>query len=198
MGYVTTTRPPLRQEWFDNFQFREEFPWALDESPVRRVLDRVLVDVVLDPRLGTPPSSVLLVSLAGSGTARLLLGRVPAVTVFDPSGLGFQTMPASRAADRGIVWAQGASLKGLPEQGYDTIVVDHIGMMLLPEEVPDLLAAACRRLVPGGLLVLLHGHTPLPGWAYGAKALHDDVSGLIGAPSLELDLGQRLLGAWRP
>lgn len=187
-----------REELLGNFQSRLDCAWAVEDAPIRRVLDQVLVDSVLDPRFGLPPDATLLVSLAGATAARQMLGAVPWVTVFDPSGLVFWQMPASRPGELGIIWAQGPTLHDLPEREYGAVVIDHLAMVLFPGELPALLAAVRHVLAPGGLLVLLNTRLPLRGWFYGAEALTAGFSALAGDPIHQEDLGPELVGVWRP
>ncbi|SDB90195.1 hypothetical protein GA0111570_10785 [Raineyella antarctica] len=195
---MTQIQRPERDELLGNFQSRPECAWALEDAPIRRVLDRVLVDAILDPRVGFVPVSALLVSLAGAGTARGLLSAVPRVTVFDPSGFAFCQMPAVDRADSGITWAQGPSLADFAGTLFDVVVVDHVGMVLFPEEVATMVKYVRAILSPGGVLILVNAHRPLPGWHFGARVLHEAFSEHLGQPAHELDLGGHLLGVWRP
>ena len=192
------TRDADRDDFLGNFLGWLECDWAVEGSPVRRVLDVAIGDVVLDPRLGERPGSVLLVTVAGGTAARRLARAVREVTVFDPSGLAYSELPASRTADRGIVWALGPSLADLPARRYDAVVVDHLAMVLHADEVPEFVRDVRRLLVPGGLLVLANACRALPGWDQGAASLGAAVSGLVGDPVLEQDLGSERIGAWRP
>ena len=195
---MTLIQHSERAELLGNFQARVDCAWANEDAPIRRVLDRALVDTVLDPRFGTPPEAALLVSLAGATAARQLLRAVSRITVFDPSGFAFWQLPASRPGELGITWAQGPTLHDLPASEYQTVVIDHLAMVLFPGELPALLAAVRHVLAPGGLLVMLNARRPLRGWCFGAEVLTAGFSVLAGDTIHQEDLGTELVGVWRP
>ena len=188
-----------RDDFLGNFHAWLDCEWAIEGSPLRRLLDEAITDVVLDPRLGQRrPGRALLVTVAGGATARRLARAVPQVTVFDPSGLTYAELPASRAADRGILWVQGPSLADLPDLQYDAVVVDHLAMVLRADEVREFVRDVRRLLVPDGLLALVNACHALPGWEHEAASLGAAVSDLVGAPVHEHHLGEEQIEVWRP
>lgn len=186
-----------REELLGNFQSRLRCAWAVEDSPRRRMLDNVLVDTILDPRLGDLPEAVLISSLAGGGAARKLVRAVPWVTVFDPSGLTYVERPATRPVEAGITWAQGPSFLDFRAGDHDVLVIDHLAMVLFPDEIPRLLSGVRHVVAPGGRLVLVNGRDPLPGWWFEAESLRVGISASLGEPIDEQDLGEDVVGVWR-
>lgn len=194
---TTRMQERRRQEVLGNFQSLLNCGWATEDAPERDLLDQALVDAVLDPRLGDLPEAVLLSSLTGAGAARNLVRAVPWVTVFDPSGLAYTDLPATRPAEQGITWAQGPSFLGLASGDFDVVVIDHLAMLMFPDEIPRLLSAVRHAVAPGGMMLLVNGREPLPGWWFEAESLRVGLSATLGEPIHEEDLGEDVLGIWR-